>query len=126
MRRLYGALGALLLIAGLMLWHIQAVERETGLLIGTLQQAEQAVEQGDEGKALRLTNQAHTQWQRSEGWFGVVLRMGDTEEVSDGFQKLLDCLREEQWTDYRSASHALMRRISRLAEMERLRWSNIL
>lgn len=125
MKRLYGALAAVLLIVGFMVWHIQAVQRETDLLVGTLQQAEQAAEAGEERKALRLTQQAQAEWQRVESWFGVVLRMGDTDEVNDGFQKVLDYLSEGEWPDYRSSNRALTESIHYLSELEQVRWSNI-
>lgn len=125
MKRLYGALAAVLLIAVFMVWHIQAVQRETDLLVGTLQQAEQAAGAGDQRKALALTEQAQTEWQRVESWFGVVLRMGDTDEVNDGFQEVLDYLREGEWSDYRSSNRSLMKSVHYLSEVEQVRWANI-
>ena len=125
MKRLYGALAAVLLIVVFMVWHIQAVQRETALMVGTLQQAEQAAEAGDQSGALQLTQQAQAEWQRVESWFGVVLRMGDTDEVNDGLQKVLDCLSEGEWSDYRSSNRALMESVHYLSEVEQVRWSNI-
>lgn len=125
MKRLYGALAAVLLIVVFMVWHIEAVQQETDLLVGTLQQAEQAAEAGDQSGALQLTRQAQAEWQRVESWFGVVLRMGDTDEVNDGFQKVLDYLSEGEWSDYRSSNRALMESVHYLSEVEQVRWSNI-
>lgn len=125
MKRLYGALAVVLLLLGFMLWHIQAVQQETELLVGTLRQAEQAAEQGDQQESLRLTQQAQAEWQRVESWFGVVLRMGDTDEVSDGFREVLDYLQEGEWSDYRSSNRSLMESVHYLSEVEQVRWANI-
>ena len=126
MRRLYSALLVLVLIFALMLWHIEAVEQETGFLVNQLQQAEQAVEEGKTTEAIRLTESAQTEWQRVDQWFGVVLRMGDTDEVDKDFHQTLEVLRSGEEQDYRSANAVLIEGLLHLVEVEQVQWGNIL
>jgi hypothetical protein len=126
MRRLYSALLVLVLIFALMLWHIEAVEQETGFLVNQLQQAEQAVEEGKTTEAIRLTESAQTEWQRVDQWFGVVLRMGDTDEVDKDFHQTLEVLRSGEEPEYRSANAVLIEGLLHLAEVEQVQWGNIL
>lgn len=125
MRRLYGSLGMILLIFALMLWHIQVVERQSSSLVAALESAEQAVAEGRAAEGLRLTEQAQAQWKDSERWLGMLLRMGDTDEVDDGFQEVLNALRDGKLSDYRRASAALQESVRYLAEVEQVNLANI-
>lgn len=125
MRRLYSALGAIVLMLGLTLFHIQTVNRETGQLLNLLEQVDQAVEAGDWTLGRSRMAEAEGEWQRVEQWFGMVLRMGDTEEVDKGFQELRETLRQERLPEFRSSSAALSGRVKNLSEGEQLSWGNI-
>jgi hypothetical protein len=126
MRRLYSAVLVLAVLFGLMLWHIEAVERETELLVTWLQQAEQKADEGQTSQAVRLTEDAHTEWQRVDQWFGVVLRMGDTDEVDKAFRQTLEFLHTGEEPEYRSANAVLIEGLLHLAEVEQVQWGNIL
>jgi hypothetical protein len=126
MRRLYSAVLVLAVLFGLMLWHIEAVERETELLVTWLQQAEQKADEGQTSQAVRLTEDAHTEWQRVDQWFGVVLRMGDTDEVDKAFRQTLEFLHAGEEPEYRSANAVLIEGLLHLAEVEQVQWGNIL
>jgi hypothetical protein len=126
MRRLYSAVLVLAVLFGLMLWHIEAVERETELLVTWLQQAEQKADEGQTSQAVRLTEDAHTEWQRVDQWFGVVLRMGDTDEVDKAFRQTLEFLQAGEEPEYRSANAVLIEVLLHLAEVEQVHWGNIL
>ena len=126
MRRLYSAVLVLAVLFGLMLWHIEAVERETDLLVTWLQQAEQEADEGQTSQAVRLTEDAHTEWQRVDQWFGVVLRMGDTDEVDKAFRQTLEFLQAGEEPEYRSANAVLIEGLLHLAEVEQVHWGNIL
>lgn len=125
MRRLYSALGAIVLMLGLTFFHIQTVDRETGRLLNLLEQVDQAVEAGDWTLGRSRMAEAEGEWQRVEQWFGMVLRMGDTEEVDKGFQELQETLRQERLPEFRSSSAALNGRVKNLSEGEQLSWGNI-
>ncbi len=125
MRRLFGTLGAILLMLGLTLFHIETVDRETERLLSLLAQTNQAVEALDWSQAQASMDAAEGEWQRVEQWFGMVLRMGDTEEVDKGFQEVRECLRRERRTAFRSSSAALMDRLEQLSEGEQLTWANL-
>lgn len=125
MRRLYVALGALLLLLGLTLWHIRSVDRESARLEALLARVDAAVEAGDWPTGRRRMAQAQQEWQRVKPWLGMVLRVDHTEDVDRAIEELWTQLQMERAGDYRGGSAALMERLRDLSEAEQLSLANL-
>ena len=126
MKRLWIAAGLLVLLLAAALVNAWNIDRLTGGLLDTLEQAEALADAADWTQAADLTRQARDRWQRSAGYLCAVLPHEDTDQIASGFETVLELLARQDSGEYASASAALMARLGLLAEMEQPTLKNIL
>lgn len=126
MKRFWICAGLLLALSGgalLNIWYVGAV---AGRITDRLNQAEEAVAQGDWDAARTLTAQAQEVWNGSQLWLSVTLSLCDTDEVSTGFQEVQGFLQWEAAPEYDGANGRLVAYVEHLAETERVTVRNLL
>ena len=126
MKRIWISLGILVLVLAGTLVHISGVRSVTGSITNRLDRAEAVVEQGDWEQARQLTQEAKEEWESVDTWFAIMLRVGDTDEVTTGFQEVMGFLQYEETAEYDSANGTLVEKVKHLYETERLSWTNLL
>ncbi len=126
MKRFWICGGLVLALFGGTLLNLWYVETVTGRIVGDLNQAEEAVAQGDWDAARTLTAQAQEVWEGSQLWLSVTLSLCDTDEVSTGGQEVLGFLQWEAGPEYDGANGTLVAYVEHLAETERITIRNLL
>ena len=126
MKRIWISLGILVLVLAGTLVHISGVRSVTGSITNRLDRAEAVVEQGDWEQARQLTREALEEWESVDTWFAIMLQVGDTDEVTTGFQEVMGFLQYEETAEYDSANGTLVEKVKHLYETERLSWTNLL
>lgn len=126
MKRLWSAVALMVLLFAASLYNTVQIDRITSGITSQLNQAGEAVSQGDWDTAQELTSAAMEEWDGMERYFSIVLCHGDTDEVSTGFQEVLGFLQYRSAPEYDSANSTLVAKVEHLAEMEALNWNNLL
>ncbi|MCD8143131.1 MAG: DUF4363 family protein [Clostridiales bacterium] len=126
MKRFWICGGLVLALFGGALLNLWYVETVTGRIADGLNQAEEAVAQGDWDAARTLTAQAQEVWEGSQLWLSVTLSLCDTDEVSTGFQEVQGFLQWEAGPEYDGANGTLVAYVEHLAETERITIRNLL
>lgn len=125
MRRLWGAVGAMVLLLALALGNAAVLEHFTGSLSGTLREAEQRVAEEDWEGARVLTEQAREAWHSRDLWLHITLRHTDTDEIQTGLDQVLSLIDCQDRAEYASASAQLLQRLSLMAAGEQLTLANL-
>lgn len=114
------------LVAGCTL-HVWYLTHETQSLSGQLEQAEEAVEQGDWEKAYTLTQDAWKTWEDQMFYLHTTLHHDDIDGVSTAFQEALAILEQrEQPGAYAAANARILYQLELLVEAELPSLKNIL
>jgi hypothetical protein len=126
MKHLYIGFGILLLCLALCCVSIfvlgHTVERTTNLL-------QQALELGDQeyfDQAQSLTEEAMALWNAHRGFFGVILRHDEADEVNAAFQELQEYVQNECIEEFEPSCARLIEQIRHIADMERPLYYNVL
>lgn len=128
MKRLYVALGLLVLLAALCTVHTAYLARFTGELTGLLTRAQEQVDGEDWDGAARLTRQAKEGWQEREGYLHTTLRHTDIDAILISFDEVLAFLEagERQSAEYAAANARLVAQLKLLLESELPTLTNVL
>ena len=126
MKKLWWAVGALILLCALSLWNSSAIHTLTDRLAASLTQAEALAGQGSWAQAEALTRDAMEEWENASGYLYTVLRHSDTNAIQSGFRQALAYLEHRDEAEYASASAELIVQIKLLADMEGLTLRNVL
>lgn len=127
MKRLWIAVGIIVLLTGLTLGNIGYLDQFTQSLTQTLTRAQTCAEDGDWNQALLLTEQAQEEFECRSFYLHVALRHGDIDAVEVTFREVLEFLKHpEQTGEYTAANARLMAQLGLLFESEQPSIKNIL
>ena len=128
MKRIAIALGIILSLALLALWHTAALRHVTTELIDLLTQAEEQVARDDWPAANALTRRALVAWEGHDFYLHAVLRHEDADAILTGFHEVLAYLEgdEPQPSEYAAANARLITFLRLLLEEETPALKNIL
>lgn len=125
MRRLWGAVGTIVLLLALALWNASVLEDFTQTLSDTLREAEAQVAEENWEEARALTEQAREAWHSRDLWLHITLRHTDTDDVQTGLDQVLSLIDCQDRAEYASASAQLLQRLSLMAAGEQLTLANL-
>ena len=120
MKRLYTALGLIVLLALLCGAHTLYLARFTDELTGLLTQAQGQVEREDWEGAVRLTRQAKERWVDNDGYLHITLHHTDIDAILVSFDEALAFLQanEHQSAEYAAVNAKLLAQLALLLEAE--------
>ncbi|MCI8525211.1 MAG: DUF4363 family protein [Oscillospiraceae bacterium] len=126
MKFLYWGVGilALCLVLCLVTTSVLSQDAETAATI--LEKARGAAEAGDFDAAARLTAQAKEFWESRRGFFGMVLRHAEADQVNSAFRALLAYAENRCTEEFEPTCAELIEQIRHLSEMEAPHYYNIL
>lgn len=125
MRRLWIALGLLILVFSGSMAHSQYLERITHQMSDHLSAAQDYATENQWEDAMARTSEAHQIWQENDIYLHVSLRHSDTDEITESFQGMEELLSCQDLSQYSAANARLLTQIYLLWEGERLSWKNI-
>ena len=126
MKRVWIAIGLLLIImAGTLAhsFHIASFTHDLSLL---LEAAEAEAEQGYWDKAEELTEIAHDKWDQHSTYLHITLRHTETDEVYTGFREVAEFIQCREGGEYSAANARLIASLELLSEAEQLTLKNVL
>ena len=128
MKRLYGALGLVALLAMLCGVHTIHLARFTDDLTGLLTQAQEEAARENWGEAARLTHQAKDRWTDHEGYLHTTLRHTDIDAILISMDEALAFLEggEKQPAEYAAVNARLLTQLELLVEAELPSLTNLL
>lgn len=126
MKRLYIAVGLLVLLLAASLTNAWYAQRLTGGMREELSRAQHMAEEGNWGRAESLTRQVYEDWQNHHFYFHTLMRHSDTDQVLRAFRTVLEYLRLQEPDQYNAANADLMAQLELLAEMEQASVVNVL
>ena len=126
MKRVWIAVGLLLVILAGTLAHSFYISGFTEELIGLLEQAEEYAEAGDWAAASECSRKAHQLWDGKETYLHLLLRHQDTDEIYLSFCEVEEFLECEEGGEYSAANAKLIAGLELLTEAEQLTLKNIL
>ena len=128
MKRLYVALGLIVLLALLCGVHTVYLARFTDELTGLLTQAQEQVERDDWESAFQLTEQAKKRWVGNDGYLHITLRHADIDAILVSFDEALAFLHgnEHQPAEYAAVNAKLLTQLALLLEEELPTITNLL
>lgn len=127
MKRLWIAAAIVIVLAAGTLVNVWYLERFTGNLSGSLEQAQELAENGDLMRALELTRQVQRMFDEKSFYLHVTLSHDDIDNIETIFGEVQECLLlGETDSKYTSANAKLRTQLFLLAEAEQLTLKNIL
>lgn len=126
MKHLYVGAAILALCLALCTTTTALLSRDVGKAAAALERAEQAAALGDFDSAAQLTAQAQRFWESRRGFFGMVLRHSEADQVNASFRALLVYARNHCAEEFGPNCAALIGQIQHLSEMEMPYYYNIL
>ncbi len=127
MKRLWIAIGILVLLCAATLVNGFCLNSLTGALSQTLVQAQRAVEEEDWQRAAAMTAQADQHFRENAFYLHVTLRHDDIDTVETSFREVLELLgHRERAGEYAAANARLISLLELLAESEHPSLRNIL
>ena len=126
MKRLWTAVGLLLLLLAASLANGWYAQKLTGDMNQRLRQAQILAEQDQWGPAEAATRQVYEDWQDRHFYFHTVMRHSDTDQVLRAFRQVLEYLQLQEPDQYNAANADLMAQLELLGEMEQPALANVL
>lgn len=126
MRFFYWGVGILLLCLALCIVSTSLLSRDTQTAAAILQEAQNAAEAGDFVSAARLTGQAREFWESRRGFFGMVVRHAEADQINTTFRALQSYAEQGVRGEFAPTCAGLIEQIRHLAEMEAPHYYNIL
>lgn len=126
MKRIWISLSVLAVVFSLALVNSWYLDRLTGEMAHTLEQAQALAEEGDWAGGQQFTQDAVDRWERSSGYLYIVLRHSDSDQVAAGFREVEQLLEWQEEAEYTSANARLIEELRLLAEMEQFNLRNLL
>lgn len=118
-----GILAALFTASLANMWYVETISAR---IRDGLEQAEQAVAEGNWDEARALTESAQAYWLSHEDYLAITLSLCDTDDVSTGFEEVLGFLEWEAAAEYNGANGTLLAYVEHLSEIEQITLSNLL
>lgn len=126
MKRVWIALGILLLVFAATLLHSQTIATLSFDLSALLEEAEANAEQGDWMGAKELTQTAREKWEGQANYLYFTLRHTETDAIYTGFCEVAEFIECQEAGEYSAANARLIANLELLAEAEQLSLKNIL
>lgn len=126
MKRLWIAVGILLLILGTALGTGWWANQFTGDLTDRLEAAQELAGRGQWEKADEVTQQAYQLWQSKQFPLHVLMRHADTDQIYMSFREVEQFLNLREPDQYAAANAQLIAQLELLAEMEAPTLENVL
>ena len=126
MKRVWIAGSILVLLCALSLWNGLSLDRFTGSLIASLEQAQGMAEKGNWEEAARITENAERRFQDRAFYLHVILRHNDIDNVETAFREVEQLLaHRERLGEYAAANAKLLTTLELIAESERFSVANV-
>lgn len=126
MKHLITGLAILAVTLGLCLGAVALLNHRTAPALQELYLAQRAIAEQNVPNAAACAHNARTQWQKYEGFYGIVLPQRQTEEVDRHFARLLAAAEMQNADEFRITCDELIFLIGHLPDMERGRYPNVL
>lgn len=126
MKRMWIALGLLVLVFAAAWGNTFYLKHLTGQLSALLAQAEVLGEAGDWDNAMELTRRAEALWEDHDVYLHVTLRHIDTDNVFLSFQEVKEFIHCQEGGEYSAANAVLLGHIHLLCEQEQFNLKNLL
>lgn len=126
MKKGWLAIGLLVGMVILSLWHVSALRGLTADLGEQLRRAEELAERGDWDEAAELTRAASEQWDGRAFYLHVTLDHKTADDIAVGFAETLEFLEWQETGEYSAANARLMEQLKLLGEVERPNLENLL
>lgn len=126
MKYFYTGLGLLAACLAVCLTTMLLLDKYTQAANDVLQEAIELAEHGDYHGAAQKVESAQSGWKAHRGFFGIMLRHDEADEVNAAFQALSRYAQVESKEEFLPNCAELMERVTHLAEMERPSYFNIL
>lgn len=126
MKYLLTGLGLLAVCVALCLSTMLLLDNYTEAASAQLKTAMEQADGGDYAAAVRTVQAAQEGWKTHRGFFGIMLRHDEADEVNAAFRALVQYAKEESDEEFLPNCSELMERVNHLAEMERPSYFNIL
>lgn len=126
MKYLYLGAGILALGLALCIVSTAALGRQTDRAAALLDQALEAADRGDFDAAEVRTRRAMDLWERHKGFFGMILRHDEADQVTSTFRALAEYAKNHCAEEFSPTCAQLLAQIRHLSEMEAPHYYNIL
>lgn len=126
MKKLYSALGILLVITGFCWFTAWRVDDLCNTSASLLEAAETQVMLGDYDAAVETVNHSFRLWNRHEGFFGMVLRHTESDDVGILYPVLQEACRQKDQREFLLRARELAANLRHLGRMEQPYLFNIL
>ncbi len=126
MRRLHLGLGLLAALLATGIWLTSVFVRLHEPVSGTLEQAQEAVWEGDWEKASMLTHRVHQDWKNTREFIAAVADHEPLEEMDAMFYRLEAECRLRQADEFAADCAELARLANAMAESQKIVWWNFL
>ncbi len=126
MKRVWIALGILLVVFTTTLLHSGNIATLSHDLSALLEEAEANAEQGDWTGARELTETARSKWEAKDVYLHFTLRHSETDAIYTGFREVAEFIECQESGEYSAANARLIAQLELLSEAEQLTLKNIL
>ena len=126
MKKLYSALGILLVITGFCWFTAWRVDDLCNTSASLLEAAETQVMLGDYDAAVETVNHSFRLWNRHEGFFGMALRHTESDDVGILYPVLQEACRQRDQGEFLLRARELAANLRHLGRMEQPYLFNIL
>lgn len=126
MKRVWIAIGLLLIVLSGTLAHSFYIASFSHDLTLLLEAAESEAEQGAWDKAEELTRTARQKWDRRSTYLHITLRHDETDEIYTGFREVAEFIQCQEGGEYSAANARLIASLELMAEAEQLTLKNVL
>ena len=126
MKKLYSALGILLVITGFCWFTAWRVDDLCNTSASLLEAAETQVMLGDYDAAVETVNHSFRLWNRHEGFFGMALRHTESDDVGILYPVLQEACRQKDQREFLLRARELAANLRHLGRMEQPYLFNIL
>lgn len=126
MKYLYVGIAILALCLALCVTTTCMLTRYTKEASQMLEEAQTHAAQAQYDAATRLVSQSNKLWKRHHGFFGIILRHDEADDVNAMYQRLLAYAEEESSEEFLPTCAELIQRIHHLADMELPHYYNVL
>lgn len=126
MRRFFISIGILLVLLFCGIANANYAGALTEDISTQLNQAQALVHEQQWEQALAATQKIYTQWNSHHFYLHTILRHVETDQVTLGFETVLECLKLQDAQQYSTANAALLTHLSLLREMETISLANVL
>ena len=118
--------GILLACLALCIGMLALLDHYTGEAAGQLEEARRLANAGQFDEATAAVEAVWAQWQERRGFFGIVLRHDEADQVHTTFRQLVEYGRNGTVEEFEPTCADLIEQIRHLSDMEKPRYYNVL